>query len=559
MPSRRNLLISVASSVSLIAYLSGRAAGGEDSFADRVWNDCRPEALYALYTPFVVSLAAGNLDFESYVQYIFQDIEYGKTATIASGLALESAVDPDAKAIFAMFKKGDEDGAIDSQKWLDEHRPGANYPINDATKNYKKFLLDTAHGKIEGYEKPFTGPIVSVFSLASFIPCWKLYYFIGKQIVAAIGNYQDNPYKDWIEGNADDTLGEEIAKIDGVFNKIAASLTREELGIVEKVYRKGMICEIEFFLAQPLFQHTSVPLTRELSNAKEQLSMFSSFDGTGSVVDSSEILATLAISSSADDQAGLKSTWGHLFAQYNEEYELEVENLSSSQRKEFNYDTVLKAFEKFSDIESAKNLRVTESGALKGIKVGDIKKTGEHIILLQDFIKFFDRIAKRQNLDSKTHVISTSWSTGLIEAAFSSVHLNALKVHANELASKESVTTGGINGTIVSPAIKVEVLEAIVKRQSKKLSVYVGKSVEDLLCLLKADIGIVIGQSSSLKRVGTQLGVTFKSLISGSIIIQKDIVKGGRPNWTGSSGTLYTVSSWNEIDAFILGWKNHFG
>lgn len=75
----------------------------------------------------------------------------------------------------------------------------------------------------------------------------------------------------------------------------------------------------------------------------------------------------------------------------------------------------------------------------------------------------------------------------------------------------------------------------------------------DLLCLLEADIGIVIGSSSSLRQVGTQFGVSFVPLFPGLIEKQKKYIEKGSSSWKGLSGILYTVSSWAEIHAFILG------
>lgn len=76
----------------------------------------------------------------------------------------------------------------------------------------------------------------------------------------------------------------------------------------------------------------------------------------------------------------------------------------------------------------------------------------------------------------------------------------------------------------------------------------------DLLCLLEADVGIVIGSSSSLRRVGSHFGVSFMPLFPGLVGKQKEFGEGSSVNWKGLSGILYTVSSWAEIHAFILGW-----
>lgn len=120
----------------------------------------------------------------------------------------------------------------------------------------------------------------------------------------------------------------------------------------------------------------------------------------------------------------------------------------------------------------------------------------------------------------------------------------------------ESDSTGEIIRKVESPIDKVLALKDILKTSSedcKHLSVYIGDSVGDLLCLLEADVGIVIGSSSSLRRVGSQFGVSFIPLFSALVKKQREFVEGDDSNWKGLTGTLYTVSSWAEIHAFIFG------
>lgn len=130
-----------------------------------------------------------------------------------------------------------------------------------------------------------------------------------------------------------------------------------------------------------------------------------------------------------------------------------------------------------------------------------------------------------------------------------------MKVHSNEFTYKESVSTGEIVKNMESPMDKVRAFKDILKNHSngKHLSVYIGDSVGDLLCLLEADVGIVVGSSSSLRGVGSQFGVSFVPLFSGLVKKQRELVEEDSCNWKGLTGILYTVSSWAEIHAFILG------
>ena len=134
--------------------------------------------------------------------------------------------------------------------------------------------------------------------------------------------------------------------------------------------------------------------------------------------------------------------------------------------------------------------------------------------------------------------------------------MSVLNIHANEFEYKESISTGNIIRKIESPLNKVEAFKDILANAGntdQRMSVYIGDSVGDLLCLLEADVGIVIGSSTSLRKVGEQFGVSFVPLFSGLVAKQKQLAEGAQPVWKGLSGVLYTVSSWTEIQAFILG------
>ncbi|KAM0044772.1 putative HAD superfamily protein [Helianthus debilis subsp. tardiflorus] len=93
----------------------------------------------------------------------------------------------------------------------------------------------------------------------------------------------------------------------------------------------------------------------------------------------------------------------------------------------------------------------------------------------------------------------------------------------------------------------------IATKVTTNLMIYIGDSVGDLLCLLEADIGIVIASSSSLRKIVTHFGVSFFPLFSALIKKQKEHVEGSAFGWKGLSGVLYTVSSWAEVHSFIIG------
>lgn len=262
-----------------------------------------------------------------------------------------------------------------------------------------------------------------------------------------------------------------------LLDKLSVSLTGEELDIIEKLYHQAMKLEIEFFSAQSLVQPTVVPLIKEHNSTKDRLMIFSDFDLTCTVVDSSAILAEIAIvtapksdQSQSEDQiprmssADLRNTWGHLSKQYTEEYEQCIESITPPKKgtdkflfntyefstlcfgsvkllenhfdggyllkidrfpfvwyaAEFVYNNLHKALEQLSEFENKANNRVIESGVLKGLNIEDIKRAGERLILQDGCIDFFKKIVKSENLNANVHVLSYCWCGDLIRSAFSS-------------------------------------------------------------------------------------------------------------------------------------------
>lgn len=130
-----------------------------------------------------------------------------------------------------------------------------------------------------------------------------------------------------------------------MLDKLSVSLTGEELDVIEKLYHQAMKLEIEFFCAQSLVQQTVVPLIKEHNIAEDRLMIFSDFDLTCTVVDSSAILAEIAIvTAPKSDQSQhensiarmssseLRSIWGLLSGQYTEEYEHCIESILPTER-----------------------------------------------------------------------------------------------------------------------------------------------------------------------------------------------------------------------------------
>ncbi|KAG6409398.1 hypothetical protein SASPL_127437 [Salvia splendens] len=549
----------------------------EDGLGKKYWRKFKTEWTEALYTPFVIALAAGNLKLDTFRDYIAQDVV--QKLCIRYEMAEECADDDDAKLGIAELRKN----VLKELKMHDSSGDVWGFSLpkditpNAATVKYTDFLLATASGKVDGIKAPgklatpFEKTKLAAYTIGAMTPCMRLYAFLGKELQTLVDpNEGVHPYQKWIDNYSSDAFQAAALQTEDLLETLSVSLTGEELDIIEKLYFHAMKLEIEFFLAQPLAQQIVVPLSKEHNPTEKCLVLFSDFDLTCTVVDSSAILAEIAIiTAPKSDQnqtetqlarmssVDLRNTWGELSKDYTEEYEQCIDSILHSDKEDkFNYLGLRAALENLSDFEKKANLRVIESGVLKGINADDIKRAGGRLILQDGCTNFFQHAVRNEKLNKNINILSYCWCADLIRSAFSSVGLEDGTIHANELVYEDSVSTGEIVKKIESPVDKVQVFTKILQNScndKKTVTIYIGDSVGDLLCLLEADVGIVIGSSASLRRVGNHFGVSFVPLFPSLVAKQKQVTDESMPGWKGLSGVLYTVSSWTEIHSFILG------
>lgn len=122
-------------------------------------------------------------------------------------------------------------------------------------------------------------------------------------------------------------------------------MTGEELDIIERLYHQALKLEIDFFSSLAVGQRSVIPFCKMHDPAKDRLVIFSDFDLTCTVVDSSAILAELAIQSAPKtDQivpdtlnaqklyTEIKVQWDSISKQYTDEYELCIDSILSSDK-----------------------------------------------------------------------------------------------------------------------------------------------------------------------------------------------------------------------------------
>lgn len=95
---------------------------------------------------------------------------------------------------------------------------------------------------------------------------------------------------------------------------------------------------------------------------------------------------------------------------------------------------------------------------------------------------------------------------------------------------------------------------ASLEPPTRSMTIYVGDSVTDLLAMLDAEVGIVVGDSSTFDEAASAFGITVRPLASayGALDGAEELRRQGVPDRTGQC-VVYRVSHWAEIEVFLFG------
>ncbi|DBB00982.1 TPA: hypothetical protein ACH3X1_000888 [Trebouxia sp. C0004] len=339
-------------------------------------------------------------------------------------------------------------------------------------------------------------------------------------------------------------------------------------GTLRKLYKTAMQMEVDFFSAQP---GTSPPPAIRM--------LVVDFDDTCTATDTtSQIFNTAtaatvessADSEKADVQNRLDALKDELVQNYaQEQQKLYAELLpegaahpdGTNQQKATAFVNALMQFDR------RMNQVVVDSGILRGIPHGRLKAAGEQIGLQAGCLTVLTRA---QQAGVPTHIVSVNYSSEMVKATLQRGSLNIVTaegasaeehhdvvIHANELTYEQGISTGDIIRRVQGGSDKDALMTQLMHHTSQaktdstdggdadaeanQLAVYIGDSPSDFAPLLRADLGIVVGQSKLLRQVAKAHSVKLLPLTAAPA------------NGRGEEGSLYEAESWAAIGAFLFG------
>lgn len=184
----------------------------------------------------------------------------------------------------------------------------------------------------------------------------------------------------------------------------------------------------------------------------------------------------------------------------------------------------------FDSVEQTTIEAVVAGGFLRGIPRAALQAVGARAEKRKDAL---ETLAKAKKHNIPLYVISANWSQDIVRGGVDGLDV---PIYSNDLTFDENnISTGELNRKIVSAFDKLREFRALPSGEG--LRVFVGDSVTDLLALLEADIGILVGEKTSPRIACERTGIEIVPLT---------------PDATPKKLRLYHTASWESIARFLF-------
>ena len=178
---------------------------------------------------------------------------------------------------------------------------------------------------------------------------------------------------------------------------------------------------------------------------------------------------------------------GPPFAFYTKEYIKDYEEFSREAEPPANKDELYAKLRAVDAVEAPSLDRISNGGLFRGITDDELRQRARRVSFREGWPEAHDWICNAPKLQLWfTCILSVNWSRRFIEHALGQ---SCIRVISNEIDSQARIV-GPDGNTIRTAAHKLAHFDKLGRGDQ---TVYVGDSMTDIMCLLSADLGILVG------------------------------------------------------------------
>ncbi|KAI8988079.1 hypothetical protein BDF20DRAFT_910618 [Mycotypha africana] len=263
------------------------------------------------------------------------------------------------------------------------------------------------------------------------------------------------------------------------------------------------------------------------------------FDETMTIEDTIAPLGSFAVNATNNSHP-----WSWYSDEYMKDYYAHQATLTNQPK---NFGDFVKQLDSYHDVEQASLDRVGTNHVFKGLSHKDLYEAGVQYASKKKIVQPYLFEALEPYLP-QMRIISLNWSKDWLLGILKGLDVQKKDIYSNDLVFKkkrhnkkshhgckeedkedEEVATGIITPEILTTGDKQHIIKKI---KHNKRVIYIGDSTGDIEALVEADIGIVIGNNTSL----------LKQLQRFHYSLEEDITK---------PSSLYRVDNWKQIKTIL--------
>ena len=285
-----------------------------------------------------------------------------------------------------------------------------------------------------------------------------------------------------------------------------------------------------------------------LTPSRNKLGLFmADFDNTCNMRDTSELFYQASQkyqSGTAEDRALLDKTWkevtGKYLKEYNEQISKSLARFSSKKPSEFDPEGLLSFLRDIANFNTEATKDVDDSKLIVGVDKVGLRSIARRVKL---YPGCFDTL---KSILQNVRIVSVNWSAELIEYTFDEM-IPKQHIYANHILGNDGLANGLVGKEMISSLDKLKIVQQILA-EDKGVSVFVGDSITDLLGLLEADIGIIIGDSKTILKTADTFGINVEPITE---ILKKKEIDFSCKRVRNRTRVLYVAKNWYQIDQLV--------